>query len=282
MRHRVIASFIVVVLVATLSFSIAGMAQAPQRGGGQRGAAAAGGRGNATPPPGAPHDPHDLNGVWLQRGGGVNRYPESEWSAEKIPFTPAGQAKFLANKPGKGPRAGLPAKGNDPLGGANVPGLLRSLVYGRPFQFITSQDKVVQLFEWFRIWREIWTDGRKMPEDPGPRLYGYSVAHWEGDTFIVDTYGLDSRLWGDEWGLPFTEDLRLTERWHRLDEDNLEMTLTFNDAKTFTKPWTSDVKRFRLQKKGMPDAEMLEVIFIPLDEQDFNEKIRNPSNGLTK
>jgi hypothetical protein len=282
MRHRVIASFIVVVLVATLTFSIVGMAQAPQRGGGERGAAAGGGRGNATPPPGPPHDPHDLNGVWLQRGGGVNRYPESEWSAQKIPFTPAGQAKFLANKPGKGPRAGLPANGNDPLGGANVPGLLRSLVYGRPFQFITSQDKVVQLFEWFRIWREIWTDGRKMPDDPGPRLYGYSVAHWEGDTFVVDTYGLDPRLWGDEWGLPFTDNLRLSERWHRLDEDNLEMTLTFTDPQTFTRPWTSDVKRFRLQKKGMPDAEMLEVIFIPLDEQDFNEKIRNPSNGVTK
>ena len=158
MRHRVTASFIVVVLVAALTFSIVGMAQAPQRVGGERGAAAGGGRGNATPPPGPPHDPHDLNGVWLQRGGAVNRNPESQWSAQKIPFTPAGQAKFLANKPGKGPRADLPAKGNDPLGGANVPGLLRSLVYGRPFQFITSQDKVVQLFEWFRIWREIWSD----------------------------------------------------------------------------------------------------------------------------
>jgi hypothetical protein len=173
---------------------------------------------------------------------------------------------------------GLPAKGNDPLGDANVPGLLRTLVYGRPFQFIPLQDKTVQLFEWFRIWREIWTDGRKMPEDPGPLVYGYSVGNWQGDTFVIETAGLDPRLWADEWGVPFSDELRVTERWHRLDLDNLQLTLTFNDPKIFTKPWTSDTKNFRLQKKGMPDAEMLEVIFMPMDEKDFNQKIRDPGN----
>jgi hypothetical protein len=205
----------------------------------------------------------------------------SEWSKEQLPFTPLGLAKFNENKPGKGPRMGLPAKGNDPLGDANVPGLLRTLVYGRPFQFIPLQDKTVQLFEWFRIWREIWTDGRKMPEDPGPLVYGYSVGNWEGDTFVIQTAGLDPRLWADEWGVPFSDELRVTERWHRLDRDNLQLTLTFNDPTIFTKPWTSDTKSFRLQTKGMPDGEMLEVIFMPMDEKDFNEKIRNPGNGVT-
>ena len=65
-----------------------------------------------------------------------------------------------------------------------------------------------------------------------------------------------------------------------LDRDNLQLTLTFNDPKIFTKPWTSDTKSFRLQTKGMPDGEMLEVIFTPMDEKDFNEKIRNPGNGV--
>src|SRR5215813_2560814 len=106
MRYRVTASLTVAVFVATVTSSGALIAQAPQRG-------AAPAR-NAAPPPGPAHDPHDLNGVWLQRGGGTNRYPESQWSAEKIPFTPEGQKRFLANKPGKGPRAGLPALGNDP------------------------------------------------------------------------------------------------------------------------------------------------------------------------
>jgi hypothetical protein len=64
----------------------------------------------------------------------------------------------------------------------------------RPFQFIQTRDRIVQFFEWFRIWREIWTDGRKMPEDPGRRFYGYSVANWDGDTLEVETFGLDPRL----------------------------------------------------------------------------------------
>src|SRR5262245_58291750 len=116
MRYPVIGSLVVVALVATLMCG-AMMAQTPPRGG------AAPAR-NATPPAGPAHDPHDLSGVWLQRGGDTNRNPESQWSAQKIPFTPEGEKRFLANKPGKGPRAGLPALGNDPLGAANVPGLL--------------------------------------------------------------------------------------------------------------------------------------------------------------
>src|ERR1700693_6028131 len=138
--------------------------------GGQGSGRGSGVRRNVTPPPGPPHDPHDLNGIWLQFGpgfgGGGGGRPKlgSEWTKEELPLTPAGLAKLNGNHSAKGPRADVPAKGNDPLSDANVPGLLRTLIYGRPFQFIPAQDKVVQLFEWFRIWREIWTDGRKMPE----------------------------------------------------------------------------------------------------------------------
>lgn len=255
------------ILVCTMSICCA--AAPAQRG--QRGAA---------PPPGPPHDSHDLTGIWLLTGPGDNGHPESQWSREKLPFTPAGRALFEGRKPGKGPRAGLPAKGNDPLSDANVPGLLRTLVYARPFQFIYAGDKTVQLFEWFRIWREIWTDDRKMPEDPGPRFYGYSVGRWDGDTFIVETTGLDPRLWGDEWGLPFSEDMMVTERWHRTDRDNMELTVTFNDPKMYTKAWTADARTFRLQPKGTPNGELLEVIFAPIDEERFNDVIRDLSNGV--
>lgn len=229
-----------------------------------------------------PHDPHDLSGVWLQRGGERGGGPMSEWSKEPLPFTAAGLAKFNANRPGKGPRAVVPATGNDPLSDANVPGLLRTLVYARPFQLIPLSDKIVQIFEWDRIWREIWTDGRKVPDDPDPRFYGYSVGRWEGDTLVVETVGLDSRLWMDEWGTPFSDDLRVQERWRRVDRDNMELTLTITDPKTYTRPWLTDTKRFRLQPKGSPNGELLEVIFTPMDEKDFNQKIRDVSNGVTK
>jgi hypothetical protein len=218
----------------------------------------------------------------LGAGGNGGERPESEWTTQKLPFTPAGKAMFDSRSPGKGPRADVPAKGNDPLGTATVPGLLRTLVYGRPFQFIHTPDKVVELFEWFRIWREIWTDGRQMPEDPGPRFYGYSVGKWEGDTFVVETYGLDPRLWGDEWGMPFSDEMRVTERWKRLNRDNLEMTISFNDPKMYTKPWSGETRRYRLQPKGAPNGEILEVIFAPIDELHFNSVIRDLSNGVKK
>ena len=267
MRSRLTVLITALVLVVTI-VSPAAFGQAGQRA-------------NA-PPASPPHDPHDLSGIWLQRGGGGGNdsRPHSEWTREPLPFTPAGKALFDSRKPGKGPRADLPAKGNDPLGTATVPGLLRTLVYGRPMQFIHTQDKTVQLFEWFRIWREIWTDGRPMAEDPGPRFYGYSVGKWDGSAFIVETTGLDPRLWGDEWGMPFSEEMRVVERWRRLDRDNMELTITFTDPKMYTKPWTTDTRRYRLQQKGTPNGEMLEVIFAPIDELHFNDLIRDLSNGV--
>src|SRR5215469_2132052 len=284
MRNRVIWSIGVAVLSLAVLVPASRSQTAQTQENGQGRGRGGGPRRNVPPPPGPPHDPHDLNGIWLQYGGGFGGgaagRPKlgSEWTKEELPLTPAGLAKLNGNHSGKGPRSDVPAKGNDPLSGANVPGLLRTLIYGRPFQFIPTEDKVVQMFEWFRIWREIWTDGRKMPEDPGPRFYGYSVAKWDGDTLDVETFGLDPRLWGDEWGMPFSENMRVRERWHRLDRDNLELNVTFTDPDYYTRPFASETQRFRLQTKGMPDAEMLEVIFTPMDEQDFNKNIRDPSS----
>src|SRR5688572_11308705 len=118
---------------------------------------------------------NDLSGFWTRGGGGGGGAAEggaeggrggatamSQWSAKPIPFTPAGLAKFNANKPGKGPRQGPPALGNDPIGDSNPPGLYRTLIYGRPFEFVQLKGKVLQIFEWRRVWRVIYTDGRKV------------------------------------------------------------------------------------------------------------------------
>src|SRR5438132_2266769 len=292
MRNRLIGSIIVVLLAATV-LSILVFAQAGQRAG-ERG----NGRGSAATPaqPGPPHDQHDLNGLWLAQGGGGrggrgNAASETDpkgflkdggiktqWGPSS-PLTPAGLKAVNANKSGKGPRAVPPVYANDLLGDANPPGLIRALVYNRPFQLIQTPDKVVQLFEWTRVWREIWTD-RQMPKDTEPywgRWYGYSAGKWDGDTFVVDTVGLDARGWLDEWGDPISDQLRVTERWRRLDRDRLELILIINDPGMFTKPWTTTPRIFRLQPKGSQNGEMLEVIFAPMDERDFNKRIREPA-----
>ena len=264
MRNRVVVS--TMVLMLAMAFSSTAFAQG-------------GGRGNANPP-GPAHDPKDLTGVWLgsaAAGSGPNAM--TQWTSEPLPLTAEGKKAIDFNKSGKGPRAVMPAFGNDSLGDANPPGLLRTFVYGRPIQIIHTPDKIVQLFEWAHFWRDIWIDGRPNSDDMGPYWYGYSTGKWEGNTWVVDTRGLDARAWMDEWGTPFSESAKITERWRRLDRDNLELTIEVNDPVMYSRVWTSGKRMYRLQQKPSPDAEILEVIFAPYDEQEFNERIRNPAGG---
>jgi hypothetical protein len=218
----------------------------------------------------------ELTGVWL-RASGSNSYPMSQWSPEELPFTAAGRAVFDANKPGKGPRQQMPAFGNDPLGQANPPGLYRTLVYGRPMEMVQLPDRVIQLFEWGKHWRTIWTDGRPVPDAlvAGPFWYGYSVGEWQGDTLVVKTVGLDGRAWLDEWGTPYTDLTEVEERWHRRDAATLELTLTVTDAELYTQPWTSDLKTYSFQTPDSLNGELMEQIFAPIDEIQFNQDIRD-------
>src|ERR1700736_4730998 len=118
MRNRLIGYIAVSLLaIAILSPVLAQTAQ-PLNDGPGRGRGGAG-RDNATPPPGPPHDPHDLSGIWLQFGpgfgGSARGRPRlgSEWTTGELPLTPAGLAKLNGNHSAKGPRSDVPAKGND-------------------------------------------------------------------------------------------------------------------------------------------------------------------------
>jgi hypothetical protein len=233
-------------------------------------------------PPAAPAAPltpeqaHDFSGVWQLAGGTSRGFPQSEWSATPLPFTPAGRKAFDDNHPGKGPRLIPAARGNDPIGQANPPGLYRTLIYPRPFEMIQTKDKIVQAFELSRVWRAIYTDGRPVPKDvaAGPYWYGYSVGGWEGDVLVVHTLALDERAWMDEWGTPFTADAKFEERWRRTGPDRLQVTITVTDPAYYSKPWTTAPTSFVRQRK---DVEPGEIIFAPIDEEAFNDSIRDPA-----
>ena len=223
----------------------------------------------------------NLSGVWVIESRSPNfRGPQSEWSTEKLPFTPKGLEVFLANKPGKGPRQAPPAFGNDPIGGANPYGLYRTLIYFRPMEVVQLPNKVIQMFEVGKNWRTIYTDGRPVPADVagGPYWFGYSVGKWEGDTLVVNTLALDGRAWFDEWGTPMTDDMKVEERWQRTAPDKLELKITVTEPSLYTKPWTSSPISYKLQRHGEPE----EIIFAPMDESAFNEKIRNPAGTPKK
>ena len=80
----------------------------------------------------------------------------------------------------------------DPLGWP------RYFTYNYGFEFLPLKDRTIQFFEMWHSWRTIWTDGRPLPANPDPRWLGYSVGHWEGNTFVVESFGFDERTWLSE------------------------------------------------------------------------------------
>ena len=87
-------------------------------------------------------------------------------------------------------------------------------------------------------YRQIFTDGRPLPADPNPTWNGYSTGKWDGDTLVVQTNGLRDGTWLDFVGNPLTESARITERFRRLNFGQLEIEITVDDQKAYTKPWT--------------------------------------------
>ena len=164
----------------------------------------------AAPRP-ATFDKHDLSGIWYGRNPRV-------FSPKAPPMTPAGQARFNANKPSFGPRQVVPALGNDPMGRCDPLGYPRNLwVASRAFEFVQTPSKIVQMFEWSRSYREVWTGPQRIPEDPDPRWYGWAAGRWEGDTLVIDSTGYNEKTWIDDLGYPHSENMRLQERWQRVD-----------------------------------------------------------------
>ena len=258
MRNRMILILTLAVLCLLPS---ATLAQRGQRG--QRGAAP------ATPSP--PHDPMDLSGVWTRQSRILTM------SNEVPPMTPWGQEKFNATRPVYGPRA-VPG-GNDPMSTCDPLGIPRNLfleVSIYPMEILQTPKRTLQFFELAHAWREIWTDGRNLPENPDPRWMGYSIGRWEANTFVVETIGMYDRTWLDHFGHPVSEDMRLVERYRRLDRDTLELNMTITAPMAYTKPWVSETKIMKLAPAG---REIEELFCVPSEEGRLNELVRLPGAG---
>lgn len=221
-------------------------------------------------------DPHDLSGIWVSRGGGVGRSPALP------PFTAWGKAKYESFKPSFGPRAIPPSLGNDPLGLCDPLGIPRmistEIFYGDSrMQFVQTPGRMLQLIQWTHVWRDIWMDGRALPSEPVPRWMGYSVGKWEGNDFVIESVGFDERTWLDELGDPHSDQMRLQERYHRADYKTLNVTMTIDDPKAYTKPWNARPVVYDLNPD--PKAELEEIFCVPSEEQAFNKTIRDAAGG---
>jgi hypothetical protein len=108
-------------------------------------------------------------------------------------------------------------------------------------RIVQAPNLLVMLFSG-TLYREVFLDGRPLPEDPNPDWMGYSVGHWEGDTLVVETAGFNDRTWLDDLGHPHTESLHVTERIRRRDFGHLEVQRTLTDPNAFTGAWTIPIK----------------------------------------
>ncbi len=108
-----------------------------------------------------------------------------------------------------------------------------------PIKIIQTKDEITFLYETFHAFRVIPTDGRKHPDDVLPSFMGDSVAHWEGDTLVVDVTGFNDKTWIGAGGATLhTDALHVIERYKRVDYDTITYEVTIDDPKAFTKTWS--------------------------------------------
>jgi hypothetical protein len=199
----------------------------------------------ALPPDVTPDRPaprRDLTGIWDTGRTGIQPRGARGNPDPRNLLTDWGRRKGDTHKAGDGIREVEAAQINDPLSTMGDPGgYPRQLLFElRQVQFAHTPQSVLALFMWERRHRTIWTDGRQLPTDPDPRWYGYSVGGWVDDyTFVVTSNGTDERTWLDNAGNPHSNQLRVEERWHRLSEKRLELTVTLDDPTAYTKPWVA-------------------------------------------
>jgi hypothetical protein len=120
---------------------------------------------------------------------------------------------------------------------------------------VHTPQLLVLLYEVNAMYRQIFIDGRPLPEDPTPGWNGYSTARWEGDTLVVQTAGFRDGLWIDMGGSPLSDAAKLTERIRRPNYGTLELEVTIDDPKVYTRPWTA-----KLTQNIELDTELIDEI----------------------
>jgi hypothetical protein len=218
----------------------------------------------------------DLSGIWLFRGAGrPPGQPGGEPAGAPPPPPPpppaSGPPAATFRNIGAGFKDGLPLQPwaaellkqrmaenskDNPDAHCLPLGLMQLHTHPQPRKIIQTPGVVVILYEAQAGVRQIFTDGRPLPhDDPQPWWYGYSIGKWDGDTLVVETTGFRDDVWLDINGSPLTNTGKLTERFRRVNYGNLEIEVTVEDPKVYTKPFT-----VKVSQRIMPDTELIEFI----------------------
>ena len=222
--------------------------------------------------PGGPAPKRDFTGTWAG--------PIAAQQTEEPSLTPEGQKLFSMNKPEAKFHV---ADTNDNFVRTCDPlGFPRNMIFEtRGVSFANMPDRVIILSQYQRAWREVWTDGRQLPSNvggtgkdaPDPRYYGYSVGKWVDDfTFVIDTTGLDDKTWLNGAGYPHSIQAHVQERYTRVDHNDLQLTVTVDDPKLYTKPFVLGKVGF----KWLPDQLLSEQLCVPSEMIQYLTLIGDP------
>src|SRR6266852_1058062 len=205
------------------------------------------------PAPRTPEGKPELSGVWQPE---INpyRFDLIQDLKDEAIFRPAAEAIFMERV--------KDVRRDDPV---------TNCLPGGPSERINTTYRIVQtptlvtlLFEsGTGRHRQIYMDGRKLPDDPNPTWLGYSVGHWDGDTLVVESAGFNDKVWIDSAGHPTSESLHIQERFRRRDFGHMDLQITIDDPKMYTKPFT-----FKVTQLLLPDSDIFEYFC------DENEKDR--------
>ena len=204
------------------------------------------------PPPRLPDGKPNLQGVWEQYNEFEIPLLLRDISTGKkpgeIPFQPWAEALYKQRRE---------TNSVDHPGARCLPsGIPEKNTVPAPVKIVQAPGLVLFLYESRTIFRQIFTDGRPLPPaDAQPTWQGYSIGRWDGDAFVVTTAGFNDKTWIGLGGHPATEALRVTERFERRSIGRMDLLVTIDDPKAYTRPWTVDM-RFRL----LPDGELIEHI----------------------
>ena len=188
-----------------------------------------------------------IGGLWRPAPRIIGDIRAAMTPGERVPFRPWAEALYqsrLANN-----------AIDDPTASCIVGGVPRNDFVPYPFKILETPGAVVILYEAIHSYRQIFTDGRALPKDPNPAWLGYSVGRWDGDAFVVETIGFNENVWLDNAGLPATDQLRVTERFVRKDFGHMNIEITIDDPKAYTRPWV-----VTQPLEYQPDNELIEYI----------------------
>ena len=170
----------------------------------------------------------DLSGIWVTPTGRYLNNLAADIEIRMEPWAEQLYGERLANNGRDRPSAGcLPHSVTD------------FDTHRTPRKVIQNPGQLVMLFEAYHSYREIYTDGRPLPDVREPAWFGYSVGRWEGDTLVVDTIGLHELTWLDDSGHPHSDALHLIERFRRVDFGHMEVEITIGDPQAYPEEWTA-------------------------------------------